>query len=361
MLRKRSALFESWRGQYNDGPRALSESLGARRPETRRLWASTMAAAFPADVDPVKRHSPRYFKELATADLLVSNDLITRYPVKSARTTYVQMWHGTPLKLIGHDEHRLTYSGARDQRRRMEKDVARWDYLVSQSPTCTSMLRSAFAWDGPVWETGYPRNDALKSPTAPTMRARTRHALGIDPSTTMVLHVPTWRDDHRLPGGGFASTGLVDLDRLADRCDSPVALVSRTHKNIALPLTRARSIDGNDVAEVTNLYLAADVLVSDYSSAIYDFAVTRKPIVLFAPDLDQYRDVTRGFYFDYEAWAPGPIATTIDDVASHVDDLGKVAKDWSGRYEEFAQEFCPWDDGHAAERLCDLLFSVTDL
>ncbi len=117
-------------------------------------------------------------------------------------------------------------------------------------------------------------------------------------------------------------------------------------------------LDVSSYPDIADLYLAADVLVSDYSSAVYDFAVTGKPILLFAPDLDRYRDSVRGMYFDYEDWAPGPVSTTQDGLAAGLVDLEGVAAKYDERYRGFVQRFCPHEDGHAAERVADRLRSV---
>jgi CDP-glycerol glycerophosphotransferase len=115
-----------------------------------------------------------------------------------------------------------------------------------------------------------------------------------------------------------------------------------------------RVLDVSDYPDIAELYLAADVLVSDYSSAIYDFAVTGKPIVLFAYDLEHYRDGIRGMYLDYEEWAPGPIVTTLEELAATVTAVtlpGAAAR--GERYDQFVDRFCPVEDGGATDRVID--------
>ncbi len=105
--------------------------------------------------------------------------------------------------------------------------------------------------------------------------------------------------------------------------------------------------------DIADLYLAADVLVTDYSSVMFDFALTDKPQVLLVPDLEQYRDVERGFYFDIEDTAPGPMVATTEDVAEALlGDDGHAAARAS-----FRERFCPWDDGRASARTVDWLLS----
>ena len=355
-------LFESWRGRYADSPRSISEHLADAWPSARRTWVSTGdPAAFPADVRTVRRHSARYFADLLRTDVLMANDIISQHRVKGPGVTYVQLWHGTPLKLIGYDERAHAYSGAQAHLQRMARDVAKWDYLVSPSPTCTGLFRSAFGYDGPVWETGYPRNDVLSSDAAPEIRARTRAALGLAPDALVVLHAPTWRDDDKDADGRFRQSVLPDLAALEDALPDGSRLLLRLHKNVTaagLPGADGFVVDVSAHPEIAELYLAADVLVSDYSSAVFDFTVTGKPVVLFAPDLERYRDDTRGFYFDYEDWAPGPVCATTDELADALSDLPRHRAAHQDSYDAFVERFCPHEDGHAGERVVELVRSA---
>jgi CDP-glycerol glycerophosphotransferase len=359
-MRRRTVMFESWRGLYADSPRVLSERL-ASDPSLRRLWVTTGEDEFPADVATVQRHSPAYFRSLLTTDALVTNDIVSKHLVKGPRVHYLQMWHGTPLKLIGLDERAHRYTGAQAHLRRMVRDVAKWDYLVSPSPACSEMFRSAFGFEGEIWETGYPRNDVLRSPDANMRRDEVRRTLGIEPGAVAVLHAPTWRDDDKTEDGRFRQSLRLDPALIAAALPDGARLLLRLHRNVTERPTGTRGdvvIDVSSHPDIADLYLAADVLVSDYSSAVYDFAVTGKPILLFAPDLGRYRDTVRGMYFEYEDWAPGPVSTTQEDLAKSLSQLDDVARRWAERYGHFVQKFCPHEDGRAGERVAERLHSV---
>jgi CDP-glycerol glycerophosphotransferase len=360
-MSRRTVMFESWRGLYADSPRALSEHLARSEPSWRRLWVTTGENQFPADVRTVQRHGVAYFKDLLTSDVLVANDIISKHLVKGPRVHYVQMWHGTPLKLLGHDERTDNHTEPRAHLKRMVRDVAKWDYLVSPGPACTEMFRSAFGFDGEVWETGYPRNDVLRAPGADSRREDIRRQLGIAPGSLAVLHAPTWRDDDKTDDGRFRQSVLLDPSVMAAALPEGARLLLRLHRNVKERPTSPGSdfvLDVSDHPDIADLYLAADVLVSDYSSAIYDFAVTGKPILLFAPDLDRYRDEVRGMYFDYEEWAPGPVAGTQEELAASLTDLDGVVRTFGERYRHFVEQFCPHEDGHASERVADRLRSA---
>ena len=100
----------------------------------------------------------------------------------------------------------------------------------------------------------------------------------------------------------------------------------------------------------------SDVLITDYSSTMFDYAVTGRPMLFFTYDLADYRDNLRGFYFDFEAEAPGPLLATSAEVIAAVRDVDAVAASYRDAYERFAARFAALDDGKAGARVCDRLF-----
>jgi CDP-glycerol glycerophosphotransferase len=232
------------------------------------------------------------------------------------------------------------------------REVAKWDVLLSPNPFSTEVLRRAFRFEGEILETGYPRNDVLLAPDAGERRARVRAALDLEEGTRAVLYVPTWRDS-------FEHTLELDLDLLHRELGPQTTILVRAH---GLTAASDRGGDGPGVRNVTRwpdvaeLYLAADVLLTDYSSAMVDFAVTGKPILLFTYDLDRYRDRIRGFTLDFEATVPAPLLRTSADVAAALADPAAATAAFEERYAAFRARFCPWDDGRAAARVVDAVF-----
>jgi CDP-glycerol glycerophosphotransferase len=209
-----------------------------------------------------------------------------------------------------------------------------------------------------VLETGYPRNDVLAGPEAATRRLAVRRRLGIADDTTVVLYAPTYRDDQ--VGGENGTLGL-DPEALARRLGDGHLLLVRRHYYLGhqrrLPDTeRVRDVSAH--ADIAELHLAADVLVTDYSSSIFDFAVTGKPIVLFAYDLERYRDHLRGFTLDLDTDMPGPVVLEADALAEVLADLPGLVSRWAERYARFRDRFCHLEDGHASERVVDALWPL---
>jgi CDP-glycerol glycerophosphotransferase len=181
-----------------------------------------------------------------------------------------------------------------------------------------------------------------------------RAELGVADGVVAALYVPTWRD------GDYWSLAL-DPDVVAGTLGDACVLLVRAHGLLVqtgAPVDDHPSVrDVGTHQDIRELYLAADVLVTDYSSAMFDFAVTGKPILLYVYDLERYRDELRGFYFDLDAHAPGPLLRTTADVADAIGDLDGVSTRWSDAYGRFRERFCHHEDGCASERAVDALLA----
>jgi CDP-glycerol glycerophosphotransferase len=345
-------VWNAYNGRYADNPRALHEALLARRGGQEHVWLADPrhAAGFPPAVVTVPIGTPEAVAALESADVVVSNTHIQLDEWrKRPGTTYLQTWHGTPLKRIHRD---AAFLPPDDVMAALDEDIARWDLLVTPSAEGTRLLRAAFAYSGRVLETGYPRNDVLRAPDRDARRARVREALGIEDGATAVLYAPTYRDDEAVVGVD-APLGL-DVEALAERLGGDAVLLLRLHHYMGhqrRPASSGRVRDVSGHPDISDLYLAADVLVTDYSSSMFDFAVTGKPIVLYAYDLAHYRDRLRGFTIDLAAEAPGPVVLDQEALTAALLDLPAVAAAHADRYARFVARYCALEDGRASARV----------
>jgi CDP-glycerol glycerophosphotransferase len=349
-------VYNSFHGRFSDNPRALYERT-ADHPGVEHLWLADPqhAAAFPPGVPTVDIEDPAATAAaLAGADLLIANTHTEVEWEKSPGTTYVQTWHGTPMKRIHHDvlwapEGRLA---------RLDDDVAKWDLLLSPNSASTPRLRGAFRFDGELLEVGYPRNDVLSEPLQTAVRRDARARLEVADDQVVVLYAPTWRDDEYFGDVSGLVPLPLDVGELSDALGPRHTVLVRTHNmmtgRVALP-TGQRVRDVSYHPDIRDLYAAADVLLTDYSSTMFDFAVTGRPIVFFTPDIGRFRDSVRGFYFDLEPIAPGPLAQDVTEVAKALRDLPDVRKTFAERYRVFRETFCHLDDGKATERVLNHL------
>ena len=350
------ALFESFRGrQYSDSPRAIYEELARRRPDLEYVWVTRDGQFEPPEgVRSVLYGSREHFRAVAQARFLVGNDPMPEWMRKREGQFYVQTWHGTPLKRIGYDIERPQFKNAQDYLRRFSADVAQWDVLVSPNPFSTPIMRRAFRYDGEVLESGYPRNDVLVRGDA-ERAARVRSLLGIGEGKQVVLYAPTWRDD-QAKAGGYQMELQLDLDAARAALGEDHVLLVRGHFNLGGGVEGTDgefAVDVSRYPDIADLYLISDVLITDYSSVMFDFAVTGRPQLFFTYDLERYRDTLRGFYFDFEIEAPGPLCRTSPELIEAIRDAGPVAAAYADRYRAFRARFCTWDDGGAAARVVD--------
>ncbi len=347
--RRGTVLLESFHGRSGgDNPGPVATALHEVAPDLDLVMVvDDPRVGLPAGVRPVVRRSAEWHELLQTAAAYVGNAAAPSWWTRPAHQVHVQTWHGTPLKRIGEDRGPGDLTVWR-HRRDVAAQAAGWDALVSANPLSSTAFRTAFGYAGPMLESGYPRNDVLVHPDRrDAARGEVRRALGIEDGRRVVLYAPTWRE---LAGVRDAKPLFLDAPAVVAAVPDAVVLV-RGHYNAAGAADafagRDRVLDVTRYPDIAPLLCATDVLVTDYSSVMFDFALLDRPMVLLTPDLEHYRDVERGFYLDLEARPPGDLVRTTDDVVERLrgEDTGAAAR------AAFREEFCPWDDGHAAERV----------
>ena len=315
--------LESFGGRSaGDNPAAICEDLAAHGVGAPLWWSVVDGTVrVPAGARPVVVGSPQWVEALRTSRVIVTNDHLPSWFSKREGQHLLQTWHGTPIKKLLHDAPRavtLRY------RRLMDRQVPQWDLLLAQSPQAGRRLQQALGYRGPVRVGEYPRNVRLLG--GAEVRRRVRHELGIAPGQPVILYAPTWRESLR-PSTGAAGcaaahrpgpVGALDGPRLAELLDA-VVLMRSHHMNRAGCVPGM--IDVSGYPSVEELMLAADILVSDYSSIFFDFALTGKPAVVYVPDLASYRDVERGLYGDWPLGSGLPVAADHDELASHLQRL----------------------------------------
>jgi CDP-glycerol glycerophosphotransferase len=175
----------------------------------------------------------------------------------------------------------------------------------------------------------------------------------------VVLYAPTYRDHVIDRRGRYRLDLHLDLERLRAAVGPDTVILFRKHHYVtdAVPTGSDGFVrDVSSYPDGTELLLAADVLVTDYSSLMFDFANTGRPMLFFTYDLDSYQDEIRGFYLDYVDTVPGPLLRTTDEVADALRDIDGTTAAYRDRYREFASRFCSLDDGQAAARVVDRVF-----
>ena len=342
-----SILFESFQGKViGDNPYAIFSEVLSRNPSFELLFTVNSKTKAPDGAKGVKHGSIAWLKALATSRVLVNNTNFPGYFRKRDGQLYIQTWHGTPLKRLGRDIVDVVPTGS--YLKLLDREASYWDFLISPSGYCSEIFPSTFGYKGTILETGYPRNDILVNGLS--KRDLVRRSLGIADDQQLVLYAPTWRDFQRTATGNWKPVNFLDCS-----LGSGVTVLFRGHTNTHSAHSArvaAAAIDVTNYQNVAELYLAADVLVTDYSSSMFDFSVTGKPMIFLAPDLDDYI-AKRGFYFDFEQEAPGPILKDASFLRKALESIDSQKVQYAARYLAWQQKFNKLEDGLASKRVVD--------
>ncbi len=342
-------VFDSHDGtQYSCNPRAIYEELARRNPDLECVWVTQdgqFSIDFATDVKTrtVLAGSREHYRVLARARHIITNHGLPPWFFKRDGQTYVQTWHGSPLKRLAHDLRDMPYQ------RTERHDWMQWRCRdgICWCPRVRTPPRSCAGRSATTGTSWRPDIRATTSSALPNGRAsgtRVRKRLGIPDGKKVVLYAPTWRDDRRHGPGKQGFSLDLDVETVRRTLGDDHVLLLRTHHLVTdKPRSTADDfvMDVSRYPDIAELYMAADVLVTDYSSAMFDYAVLGRPIILYTPDLERYRDHVRGFYLDLVAEAPGPVVSTSAALAKAVKAAPDSEDRYADAYDRFFVKYCP--------------------
>ena len=199
--------------------------------------------------------------------------------------------------------------------------------------------------------TGYPRNDVLFEKNNSHDISLLKQKYGIDTTKKLVLYAPTWRTRNRFDL-------MLDLQLMHERLGNKYEIAIRVHQfavndKIALPsfvhdFTHAQSME--------ELFLISDIVITDYSSLMFDYAILKRPLLFYVYDLEEYRDNLRGFNLDFESEAPGPLLFTSEQVIESIENIEDTTKKYANKFNEFRQKYCMYEVGTASEQIFNQVF-----
>lgn len=344
-LDRRLVVFEANLGTiYGDSPKYVYEAMRRLHPQMKAVWVLPPGHEPPhPDVEVVERGTAAYRRVLARAAYWVDNQTFPSYIRKRPEQRYLQTWHGIPLKKMGHDE-----PGTPPPPPQPDRGVGAWDELCVPNRYFEETFVPAYRYAGGLVRYGTPRNDALVDGSMTQQEAR--RLLDLPQDARVVLYAPTFRQDNR--SKRLAVEVPFDVEAFLEGMDDNTYLLLRPHylNRIRVPASvRHRTLDTASVEDVNILYHAADVLVTDYSSVMFDYALLRKPIVFYTYDYGEYL-ATRGTYFDLLEVGPGPFVTTTRELVAAVASAETDRAEYAAKYQHFLDRYCGDEDGSASER-----------
>jgi CDP-glycerol glycerophosphotransferase len=363
---KKLVVFESFLGkQYSDNPRAIYEFMKLHYPDYDMYWSVDKKFAknfIHHDIKCINRLSIKWLLVMTRAKYWVVNSRLPLWIRKSNNTVYVQTWHGTPLKRLAldMDEVHMPGTNAADYKKNFLKDSNKWDYLVSPNAYSSKIFKRAFDFHKSLIESGYPRNDFLVHSNNDDTIDKLKSKLHLPLDKKIILYAPTWRDNQFYKKGQYKFDLQLDFEKFKNSLGDNYVVLLRLHYLVAEKLDLSEYehfvYDFSNYEDIRDLYLVSDLLITDYSSVFFDYAILNRPILFYTYDIEEYRDHLRGFYFDFETGAPGPILKTTDEVIASIIKLENTVFQQNNERVNFNNQFCYLEDGCATERVVNKIF-----
>ena len=361
-------LFESGNGRnYSGNPRYIYEEIlnQGLNDEFKCVW-SLIDTDIKIPGNPVKvRRS--YFKFLyytLRSGAWIFDARHLYYRRKNKKAKYVQTWHGTPLKKLALDMEYMDMNGSQDIERYHQEfrdNSLLWQYLISQNPFSSEIFRSAFDFKGEMLEIGYPRNDILINRNNAEDIDEIKSRFNIPKDKKIILYAPTWRDNQYHDNNEYKFATEMDFDKMHKELGDEYTLIVKFHYLVKENIDWSRYdnfvIECDAEWDIQELYLISDMMITDYSSVMFDYSILKRPMIFFAYDLDNYKNNLRGFYFDMFEEVPGPICQTNEEMIEFIKNYTEedYQTQFGEKYKKWSEKFNPFDDGNASKKVIELI------
>ena len=351
----RLIVFASFGGRkYDDSPKAIYEAMirDHRFDGYELMWAFM----HPGDYElprgrKVVIDTQKYYKMLLSARVWVTNSSMTRGLVFTGKNTFLlNTWHGSAIKKMGSDINKNNTSFG--IKRKKKNDDGK-NLMLAQGKYDVDVFSRAFRMPQESFRMiGLPRNDKLAHITAECQMGM-KKKIGIPAEKKVILYAPTFREYNKDAGNNVILTHPINTQLWQERLGNDYVLLFRAHYEVA----RVMGIEDNDFMKnvssypsLDDLMVASDMLVSDYSSIFFDYAIMHKPMLCYAYDYDEYAQ-KRGMYFDIREWLPS--ASSEEELLELIKDtdVTKVSEATVAFQKHFVTAY-----GSASKQALDVIF-----
>ena len=334
-------------GGYGDNPKYIVEQLLKTEKCLKIVWlvkSMEEAKSLPEHVEPCRINTIKSIYHLATAKFWIDN-CRKNFHHKRKKQIYIQTWHGFALKRIEKDVQEQLSKG---YMRKAVRDSKHIDLLISDSQFMTQIYKNSFWYNGDIVEWGSPRNDLFYGDHE-NFALKIKQFYNIEKDKKIVLYAPTFRADYSLDAYQLDGRRVCALCQ--KRFGSDFVLLIRLHPNIVDKCTSIEYheneiINATFYPDMQELLAGVDIVISDYSSLMFDFALSKKPCFQFATDIEAYKK-DRNFYFKIDN-LPFPLCKNNDDLEQAI--LTFDMENYQKSLELFFKEVGMVMDGQASVR-----------
>ncbi len=364
---KNKIVFAQFSGKgFGDNPKYIAKEIIKQKLPYKLVWLVKDTAnedllnEFPPEIKIINFRSKKALKELATAKLWIDNQkklyFLNKGLIKKEGQKYIQTWHGSlGIKKFGGD---LPDELTENFKEKSIKDSNMTDYLLSNSEFENKIFPRAQWYNNEIVMLGHPRNDILINGTKQE-KELIREKLNLPNDVKLALYAPTYRDDGRLYCYGLEYQNIIKS--LENKFGDKWILLMRLHPNAArfsnkLVPAADNIVDVSAYQDMQELLLVSDLLITDYSSCIFDFMLTGKPAFIYANDFEEYNN-DRGFYYSLKD-TPFPVAQTNCEMTDNIANFNE--KDYKIKVDKFLQSKGCIEDGKASKRVVELIKSIME-
>lgn len=363
-VKQQTVLFESFNGKIPcDNPYYIYLELREQCPEWQLYWGvkkqfvKEAQKNFP-EIEIIARFSLKWLFLTTRAQFWVMNARMPFWLKKNKKTIYIQTWHGTPLKKLGIDIETVSMPGTQtsDYHQNFLRETARWDALIAPNRYSELIFKQAFGFENQFLELGYPRNDRLvANADNENEKERLKKAIFGKQVGNVILYAPTWRDDYFISKGNYRFYLPFNLEKVIKILGEKDQLIIRPHYLVGDTIDIRGFEDRVKICvteDINELYLVSDLLITDYSSVMFDFAILKRPMLFYAYDMAHYQEKLRGFYFDYKD-VPGPIVTAEDDFYYWLQQYYefRTFDGFTEKENRFYEKYTTWEKGTASNEV----------
>lgn len=349
--------------KYADNPKFIIEKIHSLYPEIDLVWLVGRNCNYelPSYVRPISYHNliTKVF-ELSTAKIWINSHRIEKYHRKRKGQFFIETWHGgLAVKKIELDVPRVKQSKWELEELKTLSKLA--DVCISNSDNLSSLYRQALGYKGVIFKCGYPRNDVFFADNTKVIENVKTH-FGLS-GKKFCLYAPTFRDSFEQKGLFDLSLFDIDVPRikkiLEKRFGGEWEVLIKWHPILTLYIKKhhiniPEVIDATDYQNMQELLLATDVVISDYSSCLFDAALREIPCFTYAKDFDKYKE-DRGVYFEMDE-LPFPYARNNEELISNI--LMYNHDDYIERWKQFVKRTGLHETGHATEDIANKIIDI---
>ncbi len=357
---KNLVLFFDLFSKNNNGDsiRPIAELLRKKHPEMKFVFCTSkknLNSKIDLADEIVIEKTLKYYYTCLRAKYIISPMGFPKIKKRKGQV-FVQTWHGSPLKklYLSKDKENQSY-------KKYAKPFEQTDIFCSQANIHNKNLKEALNLkDEQIFNTGLPRNDILFN-YSEEFKTELKKKLNLPLDKKTIFYCPTWRRADRKAMLPF------DLSLIKKNFENEYVILIRSHvgkhkwvdenDNPVELFDNKFSFDGGQYPEATHLYLISDILITDYSSAIFDFAITQKPMILYAYDRKEY-EKEFGLYFNYEKLAPCDICKNSISLVESIKDIENFYKKYGEKYKQFKNLYLEAEKGNASEKVIDIMFNI---